>query len=78
VRYTATNFGSNSDANQCSDFYLAVMQESKHGNKVFLVPVESNYQFKQEIEGFKDTFGVAEDNEAIKNMTYMQKKTLLV
>ena len=25
-----------------------------------------------------DTYGVAEDNEAIKNMTYMQKKALLV
>jgi hypothetical protein len=54
------------------------MQESKHGNKMYLVPTYSNFLFRQEIEGFKDTYGVAEDNEAIKNMTYMQKKALLV
>uniref|UniRef100_A0A7S3FTU5 Uncharacterized protein n=1 Tax=Strombidium rassoulzadegani TaxID=1082188 RepID=A0A7S3FTU5_9SPIT len=54
------------------------MNESKHGNKVFLVPAQAPFHFKQEIEGFNETYGVTEDNEAIKNMTYMQKKALLV
>lgn len=42
------------------------------------MPISCPYQFHQEIEGFQDEYGVQGDNEAIKNMTYMQKKALLV
>jgi len=48
--------------------------KSKHENSVYMVPVQSPYQFVQEIDGFKEKYGVAEDNEAIKNMNYLQKK----
>ena len=48
------------------------------GDKVYMIKVATPYQFQQEIEGFKERYGVAEDNEAIKNMSYMEKKALLV
>lgn len=43
-----------------------------------MVPVSTPYQFHQEIEGFNEKYGQAEDNEAIKNMSYIEKKALLV
>lgn len=42
------------------------------------MPVQTNYQFTQVIDEFQEKYGAAEDNEAIKNMTYMQKKQILV
>lgn len=51
---------------------------SKHEGKLYMVPVSTPYQFHQEIEGFKENYGQTEDNEAIKNMTYIEKKALLV
>jgi hypothetical protein len=72
IKYTAENFGQS----DIQDYYLGVIS-TKH-EKVYMVPVATPYQFKQEIEGFKEKFGQAEDNEAIKNMTYIEKKALLV
>ena len=72
VKYTAENFGTN----DIQDYYLGVIS-SKHEGKVYCMPVSTPYQFKQEIEGFKEIYG-GEDNEAIKNMTYIEKKQLLV
>lgn len=43
-----------------------------------MVPVGAPYQFQQEIQGFREKYAVAEDDLAIKNMTYMEKKALLV
>ena len=42
------------------------------------MPVSCPYQFQQDIDGFTEKYGVTGDNEAIKNMTYMEKKALLV
>ena len=44
---------------------------------MYLVPVSAPYQFQQEISKFKEKYGVEGDNEAIKNMSYMQKKMLV-
>lgn len=47
-------------------------------NKVYVVPVQTCYQFTQEIENFSDLYGNEDDNEAMKNMNYMSKKLELV
>lgn len=36
-----------------------------------MIPVSTTYQFNQEIEGFKETYGQSEDNEAMKGMSFM-------
>ena len=61
------------------DYYIGVISNKDEGNqKIYTMPVSCPYQFQQEIEGFHDKYGVQSDSEAIKNMTYMEKKTLLV
>lgn len=50
---------------------------SKNDNKVYMIPVTAKYQFQQEIKGFKEKYGAAEDNEAIKQMTHMERKALI-
>lgn len=80
IKYVATNFQQNvSDRNQACDYYLGVMpsKASKHENSVYVIPIQEPFQFTQEIEGFKEKYGVAEDNEAIKNMSYYSKKVLI-
>ena len=78
VAYTATNFAQNvNEREQGCDYYLGVIS-SKNPEKLHMVQVQTPYQFTQDIKGFKENYGVAEDNEAIKNMTYMEKKALLV
>jgi hypothetical protein len=72
IKYTAENFGSH----DLQDYYLGVIS-SKHEGKVYMVPV-SPYQFHQETQSFKEVYGQAEDNEAIKSMSYIEKKALLV
>ena len=73
IKYTAENFG----GQDVNDYYLGVIS-NKHEGKVYMAQVTTPYQFKQEIEGFKEKYGTAEDNEQIKNMTYIEKKQLLV
>lgn len=43
-------------------------------NKVYMIKVNTCYQLHQEIENFHEVFGNEEDNEAIKDMNYMNKK----
>jgi len=69
INYTATNFApQTADRAQQQDFYLGVISP-KHPQKVYMVPVQTPYQFTQEIQLFNDRFGVNEDNEAIKQMS---------
>lgn len=56
------------------DYYVAVVPED---GAVQLHPVKTHYTFRQNIAGFIQTYGVANDNEAIKNMSYMERKRLL-
>lgn len=47
-------------------------------NKVYMIPVRTPYQFTQEIDNFKETYGQEEDNDALKAMSYMDHKLQLV
>jgi len=78
INYTASSNAPNVAArSQCMDYYIGVVS-SKDPSKVYTVPANCPYQFNQEIDGFQEAYGIALDNEAIKNMTYMEKKQLLV
>ena len=79
VKYTASSFGMNvADRNQCLDYYVGVISNKDDVSKVYTMQVACPYQFQQEIKGFQEKYGSTDDNEAIKNMTYMEKKALLV
>lgn len=39
--------------------------------------MKTHYCFRQIIEGYAEQYGVAGDNETIKNMPYMERKRLL-
>jgi len=41
---------------------------------MYMIPLSTAYQFRQEINGFKDKYEQVVDNEAIHSMNYMQKK----
>lgn len=79
IKYIATSNGMNvADRNQGMDYYLGVVSHKDDNTKVYTMPVDFPYQFTQEINGFKEKYDQQGDNEAIKNMTYMEKKALLV
>lgn len=79
ISYTASSIAQNvAERNQCMDYYIGVVSTKDDNSKIYTLPVNCPYQFQQEIEGFQEKYGVQGDNEAIKNMTYMEKKALLV
>lgn len=50
--YTATSFGPQAaDRSQCQDYYLGVIAP-KNPSKVYMIPVQTPYQFVQEIKNF--------------------------
>lgn len=69
-------------SDQASDYYLAIFDSKE--NKAYTIPITSAYQFTQVIETFQDEINEARgqmepvDNEAIKNMSFMDKKLQLV
>jgi len=78
ISYTASSTALNaSNKHQCLDYYVGVVS-SKNDGQVYTMPVSTPFQFVQDIDGFQELYGNAGDNEAIKNMTYMEKKALLV
>lgn len=75
IRYTATSNSLNvAERNQGLDYYIGVISGKDDTTKVYTMPVDFPYQFTQEINGFHEKYGQLGDNEAIKNMTYMEKK----
>ena len=78
IKYVASSNGPNtSERNQAMDFYVGVLSDKDGASKVYTMPITCPYQFQQEISGFQEKYGQQADNEAIKNMTYMQKKALI-
>ena len=77
VKYEAKSYLHDANTkDQASDYYMGVF--NSEDNKVYMIPVTNPYQFNQEIDNFKEQYGQEEDNEALKNMSYMDKKVHLV
>ena len=55
---------------------MAVIPEDEKAS-VELHPIKTHYCFRQNIQGYAERYGVAGDNEAIKNLSYMERKRLL-
>ena len=71
------------EGNQASDYYVALYDQAK--DVAHMIKVDQCYQFNQVIERFQEELRAARDgqeeqgdNEALKNMTYMDKKKQLV
>ena len=67
------------EGNQASDYYVALYDQAK--DVAHMIKVDQCYQFNQVIERFQEELRAARDgqeeqgdNEALKNMTYMDKK----
>jgi hypothetical protein len=76
IKYEAKSYQSHAAGNQqASDYYLTLFDPDK--NVAYALKVNSALQFSQVIAPFEDALDTG-DNDALKQMSYMDKKKQLV